>query len=184
MNIHFKVLLFVGFFFKSFNYQFLSLICLWGADIGFSCALLEVYNLEPQTEYQIGCFLKKINLFNFNRRLITLQYCGGFCHTKTWISHGCTCFPHLEPTSHLSCHPIPQGCPSALALSALFHALNLDWWSISHMVIYMFQCYSLKSPHPCLLPQSPKDCSLYLCLFCCPAYRVMVTIFLNSIYMH
>ena len=22
----------------------------------------------------------------------------------------------------------------------------LDWWSISHMVIYMFQCYSLKSP--------------------------------------
>ena len=23
------------------------------------------------------------------RRLITLQYCGGFCHT--WISHGCTC---------------------------------------------------------------------------------------------
>ena len=93
MNIHFKVLLFVGFFFKSFNYQFLSLICLWGADIGFSCALLEVYNLEPQTEYQIGCFFKKINLFNFNRRLITLQYCSGFCHTLTWISHGCTCIP-------------------------------------------------------------------------------------------
>ena len=34
------------------------------------------------------------------------------------------------------------------------------------MVIYMFQCYSLKSFHPHLLPQSPKVCSLYLCLFC------------------
>ena len=33
------------------------------------------------------------------------------------------------------------------------------------------------------LPQSPKDCSIHLCLFCCLAYRVVVTIFLNSIYM-
>ena len=31
--------------------------------------------------------------------------------------------------------------------------------------------------------QSPKVCSLRLCLFCCLAYRVIVTIFLNSIYM-
>ena len=50
--------------------------------------------------------------------------------------------------------------------------------------IYMFQCYCLKSSHPRLLPQSPKDCSIHLCLFCCLAYRVIVTIFLNSIYMH
>ena len=46
---------------------------------------------------------------------------------------------------------------------------------------YMFQCYSLKSSHPRLLPQSPKDCSIHLCLFCCLAYRVIITIFLNSI---
>ena len=36
---------------------------------------------------------------NFNWRLITLQYCGGFCHTLTWISHGYTCVPHLDPPS-------------------------------------------------------------------------------------
>ena len=30
----------------------------------------------------------------------------------------------------------------------------------------MFQCYSLRSSHPHLLPQSQKVCSLYLCLFC------------------
>ena len=34
------------------------------------------------------------------------------------------------------------------------------------------------------LPQSPKDCSIHLCLFCCLTYRIIVTIFLNSIYMH
>ena len=33
----------------------------------------------------------------FNWRLITLQYCDGFCHTLTWISHGCTCVPILNP---------------------------------------------------------------------------------------
>ena len=92
-----------------------------------------------------------------------------FCHTLTWISHGCTCVPHPEPRSHLPPHPISQGHPSGPALSTLSHALNLDWRSVSHMIICMFQCYSLKSSHPRLLPQSPKDCSLHLCLFCCLA---------------
>ena len=45
----------------------------------------------------------------FNWRIITLQYCGGFCHTSTWISHGCTCVPHPEPPSHIPPDPIPQG---------------------------------------------------------------------------
>ena len=39
--------------------------------------------------------------------------------------------------------------------------------------------YSLKTVHPRLLPQSPKVCSLHLCLFYCLAYRVTVTIFLQ-----
>ena len=34
-------------------------------------------------------------------RLITLQYCSGFCHTLTRISHGVTCIP------------LPLGLPSA-----------------------------------------------------------------------
>ena len=118
--------------------------------------------------------LKKKNLFiYFNWRLITLQYCSGFCHTLTQISHRCTCVPHPETPSHLLPHPIPQGRPSALALSALSHALNLDWRSISHMVMYMFQCYSLKSSHPRLLPQSPKVffISVSLLISCIQGYR-------------
>ena len=39
-------------------------------------------------------------------KLTTLQYCSGFCHTLTWISHGYTCVPH----------PVPLGLPSAPAL--------------------------------------------------------------------
>ena len=100
----------------------------------------------------------------------------------TWISHGCNVFPILKPLP-LPSRFHPSRLSIAPALSALFHALILDWWSVSHMVIYMFQCYSLKSSHPRLLPQSPKVCSLYLCLFCRLAYRVIITIFLNSIYM-
>ena len=130
-------------------------------------------------------------VFNFNWSLITLQYCGGFCLTFTWISHGCTCGPHPDPPSHFPPHPIPWGHPGAPALSTLPHASNLDCQSISQMVIYTFQCHSLKSSYPRLLPQSTTVCSLHLCLFavshigflfCCLKYRVIITIFLNSIY--
>ena len=54
--------------------------------------------------------------------------------------------PCTEPTAHLPLHPISLGCFSASALSARLHALNLDWSSISHMVIYMFQCYLSNAP--------------------------------------
>ena len=82
--------------------------------------------------------------------------------------------PYPKSPSHLPPHPILQGHPSAPALSTLSHALNRDWRSVSHMIIYMFQCYSFKSSHPHLLPQCPKFCSLHLCLFCCLAYRVVI----------
>ena len=50
-----------------------------------------------------------------------------------------------------------------------------DWSDL--IWLYMFQCHSPKSSHPLSLPLSPKDCSIHLCLFCCLAYRVIVTIF-------
>ena len=105
-----------------------------------------------------------------------------FCHTSTWIHHGYTRVPNPEPPSHLPPHTIPLGHPSAPAPSILYHASNLDWRFISH-ILYMFQCHSPKSSHPCPLPQRPKDYSIHLYLFCCPEYRVIVTIFLNYIYM-
>ena len=89
-----------------------------------------------------------------------------FCHTSTWIHHGCTRVPHPQPPSHLSPHTIPLGHPSAPAPSIMYHASNLDWRFISYMILYMFQCHSPNSSHPLPLPQSPKDYSIHLCLFC------------------
>ena len=125
-------------------------------------------------------FFFNINLFNW--RLITLQYWIGFAIHQHESAMGVHVFPILNPLSHLPPHTIPLGHPSAPALSTLYYASNLDWRFVSHM-IYMFQCHSPKSSHPRPLPQSPKDCSIHLCLFCCLTYRVIVTIFLNSIYM-
>ena len=96
----------------------------------------------------------------------------------TW----CTCVPPTWTPIPPFSPPIPLGCPRALALSALLHSSNSHWSSALHMVIYMFQYYSLKSSHPPLLLHRPKVCSLHLCLFCCLAYRIIVTIFQNSIY--
>ena len=106
-----------------------------------------------------------------------------FCHTSICIHHRYTRVPHPELLSLLPPRTIPLGHLSAPAPSILYPASNLDWRFVSYMILYMFQCHSPKSPHPFPLPQSPKDCSIHLCLFCCLAYRVIITILLNSIYM-
>ena len=67
----------------------------------------------------------KYKFIYFNWRLITLQYCIGFCHTLTWIHHGCTCVPHPE-------HPLPPPSPSPPSGSS--------------------QCTSPKHPVPCIEP--------------------------------
>ena len=125
-------------------------------------------------EYALGKVL--LLLFYF-----TILY--WFCHTATCIHHGCTRVPHPEHPSHIPPHNIPMGHPNAPAPSTLYHASNLDWQFVSHMIMYMFQYHSPKSSHPLPLPQSPNDCCIHLCLFCCLAYTVIITVSLNFIYM-
>ena len=50
-----------------------------------------------------------------------------------------------------------------------------------YIVTYIFQCYSLILSQAPLLPHSPKVSSLHLCLFCCLAYRVLITVFFLNI---
>ena len=84
----------------------------------------------------------------FNWRLITLQYCSGFCHALTWISHGCTCVPHPEPPSHNPPPPIPLGHHSAPALSTCLMHQN---WTGSLFHIWQYTCFSgILSDHPTL----------------------------------
>ena len=122
-----------------------------------------------------------MNLFNW--RLITLQYCIGFAIHQHVCATGIHVVPILNPPSLFPPYTILLGHPSAPAPSIQYHALNLSWRLVSYMTLYMFHCHSPKSSHSLPLLQSPKDCSIHLCLFCCLAYRVIIAIYLNSIHM-
>ena len=61
--------------------------------------------------------------------------------------------------------PDPSGSSQCTRSEHLSHASNLGWWSVSPQIIYMFQCCSLETSHPCLLPQSPKVCSILISSF-------------------
>ena len=165
------------------NYESLGLICLGF----FSHVFSKIPNHAACIAYHFLFFLI-LNFIFFpfifiSWRLIALQYCSGFCHTLTWISHGFTCVPHPDPlpaspsTQALWVFPVHQPW-------ALVYASNLGWWSVSFLIVYLFRWCFLWTSHPRLLPQSLKVCSVHLCLFFCFAYRVIVTIFLNFIYMH
>ena len=118
----------------------------------------------------------------FNWRIITLQYCDGFCHTAAWNGHKHTRDPPSWTPLPLPSPPGPSGLSQTIGCPASCIKLALAIYL--HMIMYMFQCYSLKSSQPHLLPLSPKVYSLHLCLLCCPACRIIGTIFLNDISIH
>ena len=96
-------------------------------------------------------------------RLITLQYCSGFCHTLTWISHGFTCVPHPEPRSHLSPHPTPLGRPSAPAPST---CLVHPTWAGGLFHTWWYTCFNaVLSEHPTLaFSHRVQKSVLYICV--------------------
>ena len=74
----------------------------------------------------------------------------------------------LEPPSHA---PIPSHTSRLLQstmLSSLHHTASSHWLSILHMVMYMFQCYSLLVP-PSLSPAGSRSLFICLHLYSCPA---------------
>ena len=85
---------------ESFGYIYVSRTLHWGS---LWCCIF----------FSILFHILFFSIYFISWRLITLQYCSGFCHTLTWISHGFTCVPHPDSPSHLPFHPIPLGLPSA-----------------------------------------------------------------------
>ena len=78
----------------------------------------------------------------FNWRLIILQYCSGVAIHWPELAMGVHVFPILNPPSTSlpipSLRVIPVHQPQATTLS---HASNLYCRSVSHVIIYMLQCY-------------------------------------------
>ena len=64
----------------------------------------------------------------------------------------------IPPSSPSPFHP--SGSSQCTSPEQLSHASNLGWWSVSPLIVYVFQCYFLRTSHPRLLPQSPKVCSV------------------------
>ena len=97
-------------------------------------------NSETSRSSSMGNFLVMVLFFFLLFFNLTILY--WFCHISTWIRHRYTCVPHPEPSSLLPPHTIPLGRPSAPTPSIQYRASNLDWWLISYMILYMFQCHS------------------------------------------
>ena len=91
-------------------------------------------SLYPQCRVLLFCLFLFFFRFFFpfifiSWKIITLQYCSGFCHTLTWISHGFTCVPH----------PIPLGLPSAPAPSTcLMHPI----WAGDLSYPWQYTCFN------------------------------------------
>ena len=102
--------------------------------------------------------------FNFNWRLITLQYCSGFCHTLTWISRGCTCVPHPKnqipqlPTAWVPPAPGTKCKPSLSLASYLEYALRTGIWL--HVCpfllpgVWRLRCEHTECWKGCMLPSA------------------------------
>ena len=84
-------------------------------------------------------------------RLITLQYCSGFCHTLTGISHGFTCIPHPDS-------PPPT---SFSTWSLWVFPVHQPWALVSCIQTGLVICFTLDDIHVSMLfswniPPSPS----------------------------
>ena len=94
----------------------------------------------------------------FNRRIITLQYCDGFCHTST-------CPPQSWTPPYTPSHPFRL----SQTLGALLQALNSLVIHSTCGSAYVSKLFSQ------IIPPSPKVCSLHLWLLCYLSAAISVT---------
>ena len=147
-----------------------------------------VNKAEIDVFLEVSCFFHDpVDVGNLNFILFlnfTVLY--WFCQTSKWICHRYTCVPHPESSSLLPPHPsgLSQSTSPKHPVSCIEPGLvTRSIYDIIRISMPFSQIIP-PSPSPRWTPKSPKDCSIHQCLFCYLIYRVIVTIFLNSIYMH
>ena len=128
----------------------------------------------------LSCILFYFKCIYFNWRLITLQYCTGSATNQHEFAAGVHVFPILNPA------------PISLPISSLWvipvHQLQGSCIEPGLTIHSLYDIIHVSMPFPQIIPPSPSPTeskrlfytSVSLLLSC---YRVIVTIFLNSIYM-
>ena len=118
--------------------------------------------------FLILLWLKNSSILYYNWRIITLQYCDGFCHALTWIGHRYTCVP-LSWT----CLP-PPSTPSAQVVTKHWHWVpcfmhwtwtGLPFYSILFDVLRFISWFNLS----CMLKNMPLRRICILCWVVCRA---------------
>ena len=105
-----------------------------------SCGHSYIFIGEISAQFPSHLFCYYFFPFIFSRRLITLQYCSGFCHTLKWISHGFTCAPHPNPPSRLPPTPSPWVFP-----------VHQPWALVSCIQPGLAICFTLDNIHVSML---------------------------------
>ena len=137
---------------------------------GLGSIIIFLKNFIFQPLIKINKFkLKKIYLF-FNWWKIALQFCVGFCCTTPRISHN---FIYISPPLP-SPHPAPLGHHRALGwASCVIQQLPTIYFIYDS--VYIYQRYFFNSSH--LTPPLAVSTNPF-------SSRFIITIFLDSIYMH
>jgi len=122
----------------------------------------------------------KISFFYLEGNYFTILWC--FCHISMWISRRDSRVPPswtpLPPPSL----PYPSGLSQSPGFGCPASCMELNTGHVFY--IWYCTCFNASlSNHPNHSSHWVRVCSFHLCLLCCPACRVIGTIFLNSIYM-
>ena len=89
-------------------------------------------------------FLKNLFIY-FNWRPIALKYCSGFCHTLTWISHGCTGVTYPSFTFLLSLFYLFCGIPVTNLLPYLTWLNKMHKISVRDYNNQLYSCHYYKA---------------------------------------
>ena len=146
-------------------------LCLTEAKVNCPCR-----KSHPELQITFFLFFNFIYLFYF----LTLQYCIGFANMNLPQVYTCS------PSWTLLPPPSPYHPSGSSQCTSPKHPVScIEPGLVTH---FIYDIIHVSMPFSQIIPPSPsptesKNCSIHQCLFCCLVYRVIVTIFLNSIYM-